>query len=192
MSASRADAGTLRYAPVQIWIHWLSALVIVGLVVAGLVMTRIGQTPVTGLIYELHKSFGLIVVALVLARLVARAIRGAPPHAPMPGWQRLAARISHVALYVLIVVVPLSGWAATSACCRPVNLFFTVDLTLPIARGFDVARPIFVVHRYAAYLLAFVVLVHAAAALHHHYVRRDGTLARMTGGRPRRVGLTRP
>ncbi|WP_349370051.1 cytochrome b [Salinarimonas sp.] len=183
-------AAAPRYATVQIWIHWLTALCIVGLIPAGLIMTRIGPGTLTNALYELHKSFGLIVVGLVLARLLARAAHGAPEHAPMPGWQILAARISHVALYLLIVIVPLSGWAATSACCAPVNLFWTVDMTLPVARGFDVARPIFVVHNYAAYLLTFVVLVHAGAALHHHYSRRDDTLARMTSGRPRKAGLT--
>ncbi|MGP9819250.1 cytochrome b [Salinarimonas sp. NSM] len=189
--AGRDIAVAPRYAAVQIWIHWLTALVIVGMIAAGLTMTRIGPGTLTNALYELHKSFGLIVVGLVVLRLVARAVHGAPAHAPMPGWQLLAARISHVALYLLLVVVPLSGWAATSACCAPVNLFWSVDMTLPVARGFDVARPIFVVHNYAAYLLAFVVLVHAGAALQHHYLRRDDTLARMTGGRPRRVGLTR-
>ncbi|MGJ3262675.1 MAG: cytochrome b [Salinarimonas sp.] len=190
--ARTKDAGVVpRYAAVQIWIHWLTAVAIVGLVAAGLTMTRIGSGTLTNALYELHKSFGLIVVGLVALRLVARAIYGAPEHAPMPEWQALAARISHVALYLLLVVVPLSGWAATSACCAPVNLFWTVEMTLPVARGFDVARPIFVVHNYAAYLLVFVVLVHAGAALQHHYLRRDDTLARMAGGRPRRVGLTR-
>lgn len=184
-------AAAPRYAAVQIWIHWLTALCIAGLVAAGLTMTRIGPGALTNALYELHKSFGLIVVALVVARLLARATYGAPPHAPMPGWQLLAARISHVALYLLIVIVPLSGWAATSACCAPVNLFWTIDMTLPVARGFDVARPIFVVHNYAAYLMMFVAFVHAGAALQHHYLQRDDTLARMTTGRPRKVGLTR-
>lgn len=183
-------AAAPRYAAVQIWLHWLTALCIVGLIPAGLTMTRIGSGTLTNALYELHKSFGLIVVGLVIARLLARAAYGAPEHAPMPGWQILAARISHVALYLLIVIVPLSGWAATSACCAPVNLFWSVEMTLPIARGFDVARPIFVVHNYAAYLLTFVVLVHAGAALHHHYARGDDTLARMTGGRRRKAGLT--
>ncbi|WP_245258996.1 cytochrome b [Salinarimonas rosea] len=189
--ARRDMAAVPRYARVQIWIHWLTALAVLGLIAAGLTMTRIGPGTLTNALYELHKSFGLVVVGLVVLRLVARAVHGAPAHAPMPGWQLLAARISHVALYLLLVVVPLSGWAATSACCAPVNLFWSVEMTLPVARGFDVARPIFVVHTYAAYLLAFVVLVHAGAALQHHYLRRDDTLARMAGGRPRRVGLTR-
>jgi cytochrome b561 len=179
-----------RYATAQIWIHWLTALFVVGLIAAGLTMTRIGPGTLTNALYELHKSFGLIVVGLTIARLAARAAFGAPDHAPMPGWQLLAARISHVALYLLVIVVPLSGWAATSACCAPVNLFWSIEMTLPVARGFDVARPIFVVHNYAAYLLAFVALVHAGAALQHHYLRGDDTLARMTGGRRRKAGLT--
>ncbi len=169
-----------RYAPVQILIHWVTAIIILGMFPVGLVMTRLGPSTLTNLLYELHKSFGLIVIGLALIRIVIRLTKGAPPLVPgMPRWQRLAAIWSHRALYALIVLVPLSGWAATSACCAPVNLFWTIPLTLPVSGGFDVADPIFLAHNILAVTLALLLLTHAGAALHHHYMRRDDTLRRM-------------
>ena len=88
-------------------------------------------------------------------------------------------------MYILIVLVPLAGWTATSACCAPVNLFWTIPVTLPIEGGMDAAKPIFRIHDTLALTLTAIVLVHAAAALHHHFVRRDPTLLRMWPGRAR-------
>lgn len=81
------------------------------------------------------------------------------------------------------MAVPLLGWAGTSACCAPVMLYFTLPLTLPISGGMPVGEAILRVHQVAAFTLVALVLLHAAAALHHHLVRRDGTLRRMLPGR---------
>lgn len=172
-----------RYSTLQIAIHWISAIIIIGMFPIGLVMTRLGPGTTTNLLYELHKSFGLIVIGLVVLRLVVRAMSGAPPIArTIPPWQRIAARGTHVAIYILIVLVPLTGLAATSACCAPVNLFWTIPMTLPIYGGFDVARPIFLLHNVFSVTLAGILLLHAGAALHHHYVKKDDTLKRMMPG----------
>lgn len=178
-----------RYAGIQILIHWLAAFLVIGMIATGFVMTNRGPGPVTNALYEIHKSIGLVLVGLIVARLLARAVYGAPEPVPMPGWQRLAAGISHGALYVLLILVPLSGWAATSSCCPPVNLFWTIDMTLPIGRDMARAQWIFAIHEVLAYLLAAVVLIHAAAALKHHYGDRDPTLRRMLPGEDR-AGLT--
>lgn len=190
MSDAERAVAAPRYAGVQIFIHWVAALLVIGMVATGFVMTDLGPGQLTNALYEIHKSIGLILVGLIAARLVARAVYGAPEPVPMPGWQHLAAGISHVSLYVLLVVVPISGWAATSSCCPPVNLFWTIDMTLPIGRDMARAQAIFAVHAVSAYLLAFVVLIHAVAALHHHYIGRDATLRRMMPGGDRAT-LTR-
>lgn len=172
-----------RYAGFQIALHWIIALIIFGMVPVGLVMTRLDPSNLTNLLYELHKSFGLIVFGLVVIRIAARFILGAPPLEPnMPGWQVIAARISHGALYVLMVLVPLTGWAATSACCAPVNLFWTIPLTLPIGGGFDTAGPIFLLHNIFTMAMVALVLIHAVAALYHHYAMKDDTLRKMMPG----------
>ncbi|MGF3025868.1 cytochrome b [Methylobacterium aquaticum] len=173
-----------HYAPSQKVLHWAVAALIVALVPIALAMANLPDGDLKNALYEWHKSFGLTVLALALARLLVRAARGAPPLvASLPAWQRRAAHASHLALYALIVVVPMLGWAGTSACCAPVMLYFTLPLTLPISGGMPVGEAILRVHQVAAFALVALVVLHAAAALHHHLVRRDGTLRRMLPGR---------
>jgi cytochrome b561 len=175
----RMNART-RYSPAQKWLHWTMALLIVVMVAVGLTMTRLGEGELTNALYELHKSTGLVVLGLALARIAVRSRRGAPPlEASIPNWQRFAARVSHYVLYGLIGFVPLAGWAATSSCCAPVSLFWTVPLTLPVPREEAFSKAVFWIHFSLAFTLIGVVLIHAAAALHHHFVRHDSTLLRM-------------
>ncbi|MBY0299316.1 MAG: cytochrome b [Methylobacterium sp.] len=176
-----------HYSSTQKALHWVVAVLIAGLVLVAITMVNLGEGDLQNRLYELHKSFGLTVLALVLARILVRLSRGAPElEAGIPAWQRRAAHASHAALYGLILLVPLLGWAGTSACCAPVNWFGLVSLTLPISGGMPVGERILGVHKLAAFLLVFLALVHAAAALHHHLIRRDGTLRRMLPG-PGRV-----
>ena len=189
MSTDTMEAGSRpgrlkRYAGVQIALHWIIALIIIGMIPVGKVMTGLDPSNLTNLLYELHKSFGLIVFGLILVRIAARLILGAPPLEPtMPRWQIIAARVSHGALYILMVLVPLTGWAATSACCAPVNLFWTIPLTLPIGGGFETARPIFQLHNIFTMAMIALVLIHAVAALYHHYAMKDDTLRKMMPGK---------
>lgn len=184
-----ADTAT-SYSSAQKAVHWITAAFILALVPVGLAMANwMGEGALTNIFYELHKSFGILVFALALTRIALRWKRGAPPLVDgLPRWQRAAAMASHYALYGLIVLVPLSGWAATSACCAPVNLFWTIPLTLPVSGGMETAKAIFVVHYALAFTLTAIVLVHVGAALHHHWVRRDETLRRMLPGRSLRQG----
>ena len=175
------------YAPAQKWLHWsMAAIIVLVMVPAGLTMTRLGEGETTNTLYELHKSVGLIAFSLAVLRAAIRLTRGAPPIEPdVPSWQRFAAYVSHYAMYMLIFLIPLTGWAATSACCPPVNLFWTVPLTLPVPHSEDLAKAIFRLHYGFVYTLIAIVAVHVAAALQHHFIRRDRTLVRMLpGGAP--------
>jgi cytochrome b561 len=178
-----ADAPA-SYSAVQKWLHWsMAAVILLIMIPAGLTMTRLGEGETTNRLYELHKSFGLIIFALAVVRAITRLIRGAPPLEPnIPTWQRVAAHASHYALYMLIVLVPLTGWAATSACCKPVNLFWTLPLSLPVPDDENLAKAIFRFHYGFVYTLAAIVAVHVAAALQHHFIQRDRTLLRMLPG----------
>jgi cytochrome b561 len=172
------------YSAGQVAIHWTMALIIVLMVPVGILMADVlSDGAVKNTFYELHKSFGIIVFSLALLRILLRLTRGAPPLvAGLPAWQRAAAYASHYAMYVLVVIVPLTGWSATSACCAPVNVFWTLPVTLPVSGGMERAEGIFAVHRALALTLAGIVLIHASAALHHHFIRRDATLRRMLPG----------
>jgi len=172
------------YSSGQKWLHWTMATIILLIMIpAGLTMTRLGDGELKNFLYELHKSFGLVILSLAVIRATVRLTRGAPPlERNIPAWQRFAAYVSHYAMYMLIFLVPLTGWAATSACCKPVNLFWTVPLSLPVPDGMDLAKQIFVFHYALVAILAAIVIVHIGAALQHHLIRRDRTLLRMLPG----------
>ena len=173
----------LSYGAVQKWLHWGMAALIVVMVAVGLTMTRLGEGPVTNFLYEMHKSVGLTLLGLALVRIVVRLARGAPALEPgVPRWQRIAAYTTHYALYVLIVLIPVAGWTATSSCCAPVNLFWTVPLTLPVPGHEAFWKTVFPIHYALAFTLIGVVLLHISGALQHHLLRRDRTLVRMLPG----------
>lgn len=177
------------YSGAQKALHWLMALLVVVMLAVGLSLPRLGPGPLTNTLYEIHKSTGMLLLALVLVRLALRFRRGAPPLDPtLPLWQRRAAAASHAALYGLLIVMPIAGWAGTSACCRPVEFLWTVPMTMPVPPGDAVTKPAFALHLALGLALIALIGLHAAAALHHHFVRRDDTLRRMLPG----AGAVRP
>lgn len=171
------------YSAPQRLIHWLMALSILSMLPVGFYMANAFGAdfpPERGQLYELHKSFGFIVFLLACARVFFRLTRGAPEaEASLSLFQRRVSRVVHYLLYVLIFVVPLSGWIATSMCCAPVNLFWTVPVTLPVSGGEELYKRVFAVHMASAILMTVLVLAHIGAAIMHLVVMKDGVFRRM-------------
>lgn len=170
--------------------HWLMAVLILTLGCVGLYMADLPNSPQKIKIYALHKSIGLTVLALALLRLSWRAVDRRPPDVPMPRWQALAARGAHVALYVFMLALPLSGWLYNSASGFPLQWFGLFNLP-SLSGGRDDALKAIAheLHEAGWWLLLAVVVAHAAAALKHHFVDRDATLARMLPWRSRAAAL---
>ena len=123
--------------------------------------------------------FGLLIFFLVWVRLALRLKYAAPRIEPaLPRWQARAATLVHVLLYVLMIGMPLAGWLMLSAYGKPIPFF---GLTLPALMGPDKALggQIKEVHELVGNLGYFLIGVHAAAALLHHYLKRDSTLRAM-------------
>jgi cytochrome b561 len=187
-----SDAPLVYSTPHRV-IHWLMALLVIGMVPLGLTMTSLPWDPAPGAdpllkgrLYELHKSFGLVIFLLAVTRVVIRLVKGAPPpEASLTSFQRRASALVHHLLYVLIFVVPITGWIATSKCCPPVNLFWTVPLTLPVSGTLESSKPVYLVHFTAVLIMSVLVIGHIGAALTHLLVFKDGVFRRMWPGRPR-------
>ena len=168
------------WGTVSIALHWLTLLLVLGMAVVGLVMTELPTSPPKIQVYALHKSFGLTVLGLTALRLVWRLFSGRPePEPGSPRWQDRIAALTHGSLYGLLIAIPLSGWWFNSASGFGLRWFGLV--ALPKLGGYDpqlklVAKQ---THELLFYTLAALVLVHAGAALYHHYHRRDRTLSRM-------------
>ena len=169
-----------RWGAIAQTFHWLIALLIVVQGAIGLTMVELGMTPAKVKVFALHKSIGLSVLALVLLRLLWRLVQRTPRDPPAPAWQRIAARVSHALLYLLILALPLSGWLFNSAANFPLSWFGLVHVP-SLTHGYDPALKAFALsaHVVLFWILAGVVVVHAAAALWHHFAQRDGVLRRM-------------
>ena len=146
----------------------------------GLTMVDLPNTPHKIAVYTLHKSIGISILALVVLRLGWRLYAGRPRElAGIPSWQARVASATHVALYVLLFAVPLSGWVVNSSTGFPLHWFNLVNLP-PIASKSDalhaVVRPL---HEWLFWALITLACVHAAAAIYHHWFQRDATLVRM-------------
>jgi len=97
----------------------------------------------------------------------------------MPAWERAAARSSHALLYFLMVALPLTGWIVNSASNIPFRVFWTIPLPAIVAPDKAVADAFALVHRGLFVLLVLVLAAHIAAALRHHFVKRNAVLERM-------------
>lgn len=172
-----------RWGVPSIFLHWLTVLLVLGLLVVGLVMTELPNSAFKVKVYALHKSIGLTVLGLTVLRLLWRLFAGTP--APVPGtprWQNALAQVTHGILYVLLLLMPLSGWLYNSASGFPLKYFGWFSVPALSGRDAGLKALAHDIHEWGYLLLIVVVLGHAAAALYHHYRNRDATLARMLPG----------
>ena len=176
MSAAQAP----RFTATAIALHWLVfALIACGFMLA-LYMTGLPLSPAKLKYYSWHKGIGVTVFMLAVARLLWRLAYGAPPPpASMPAWQRRAATASHALLYVLILVIPVSGWLYSSASGVPTVYLGLLQLPDLLARDKTLAEALNNVHIALNYTMLALVVIHAGAALKHHFIDGDDVLARM-------------
>lgn len=160
-------------------LHWITAALIIANLLLGLSMVGLPISPRKLQWYLVHKSIGITVFLLTSLRLAWRALRPHPAPLPMAAWQRRAAAVSHGLLYVLLFVIPISGWLYSSA--TGVQVVYLGLLPLPdlVGKNRALADVLRLVHVGLNSLLFVVVCVHVAAAVKHHVVDRDRALARM-------------
>ncbi len=188
--ADASASGAHDYSGFAKLLHWLIVAVIAALVGLGAYMIGVeGDFQFKLALYQLHKSLGITLFALVVIRLTWRQISPPPAFpAAMPEWERRTAHYAHVALYALMFAVPLSGWVRVSASPLPVStdvfgLFILPHL--PILSDLPGERkaalePIFRnIHWALAWSLVGLVALHSLAALRHAFVKRDNVMSRM-------------
>ncbi len=169
-----------RYGAATITLHWLM-LVLLAAVYATIELREYfprGSDPREAL-KSLHFMLGLSVLLFVALRIYARAKSPTPAIVPpIPKWQQLAAGTTHLALYAFMIAMPIAGWIILSAEGDPVPFF---GLTLPplVGKSEALAEQVEEVHETVGTIGYFVIGIHAAAALFHHYVTRDNSLLRI-------------
>lgn len=176
-----------EYGWLAIALHWIAAIAIVGLFALGLWMTGLRYTdPWYNQAPDIHKSIGVLLIALIALRLLWRWTNPLPAFEPgMPDWERIAARGAHVLMYLLIVLVLASGYLIPTADGTWISVFgwfSTPPVVLGIERQEDLAGW---VHYWSAWALIVLAAVHTLAALKHHFLDHDWTLKKMLGIRSR-------
>ena len=183
-SASRPACEARRFTRTAIALHWLLALLLLAQLAFGwLVLDDIPRnTPARGFWVNQHKSVGLVIGLLVLVRLGWRLRHAPPPPVAMPAWQRRAASLSHLCLYVCMVLMPLSGYLASNFSRHGIKLFNIVRLPPWGSDDKLIYGLLNQTHQVTAVLLAVLISVHVLAVLKHSFIDRDRLLARMWPG----------
>ena len=169
-----------RYTRTAIALHWLTAILLIGLFALGVYMHELPLSPQKLQFYSWHKWAGVSVFLLVLVRLGWR-IAHRPPALPeaIAGWQKSAAHGLHFMLYLLMVAIPLSGWLMSSAKGFQTVWFGVLPLPDLIGKDKELGAILQELHSTLNFGLLALVIAHAAAALKHHLLEKDDVLTRM-------------
>jgi cytochrome b561 len=177
-----------RYHFVQRLIHWLIALLVLGLLAIGALLGNLGfeglkdlvGLEMTNQLYTYHKTFGILLLILMVLRLVLKRALGSPPYEPPLHWfQRAASFTIHGLLYAALILMPIFGWIGTAARGFPVQFF---NLTLPglVPENEALGETMVQLHAITGWVILGLILVHVGAAVYHWKVKRDGVMTRMS------------
>ena len=181
----RVRKESARYGSVLIFMHWLMLLLIVA-VYASIELRELSArgSDLREMLKTWHYFLGLAVFALVWLRLIARFTVPVPAIVPPPArWQRMVANLTELTLYLFMMAMPLLGWLILSGENHAVSVF-GFQLPALIGENRALAKQLEEVHETIGNIGYFLIGVHAAAALAHHYLQRDNTLVRMLPSRP--------
>lgn len=171
------------YSGLQKLIHWVTALLVLTLLPVGFLMVNRGKATnfdaVTGQLYAAHKTFGFIVLLLVLLRIVVRIARGTPaPEPTLNRFQVVASEAVHGLLYLALLAVPILGWAGASAYGAR-GLLGGLSLPEILAKNPELSKTLMGLHGLAAILLIALLFAHIGAAFMHRFLFKDGVMKRM-------------
>jgi cytochrome b561 len=187
MSATSPVQNRQRYALVQRLLHWLIALLVLSSLAGGAMLwsygfeglsTSFGEGA-TNAIYKYHKTGGVLILGLMILRLLLRLAYGSPPtpSSLSPAVAR-AASATHHAFYVLLILMPIVGWAATAAGGFPIE-FFDVHLPPLLGKNEALSETLYQVHGALGFIIGALAILHIAAALRHWLILRDGVMQRI-------------
>jgi len=167
--------------------HWGMFVILLGLVVLGMYMSDLSpETPEQMRekfsLYDWHRSFGLLILLLVVFRLGWRMINPVPKLPTATSRiEVLSAHIVHGLFYLLMFILPVTGWVMSSFLARPVK-FFGLELPALAENNKAMGEVFEEIHEVIAFILIFVFVIHLGAALFHHFIRKDDVLLRMVPG----------
>jgi len=173
------------YTGTAIVLHWLVALLIFVAFPLGVYMHELPLSPIKLRLYSYHKWLGITVLMFAILRVLWR-ISHRPPALPasLPRWQQIATHAVHHSLYLLLILIPLSGWLMSSAKGFQTVWFGVFPLPDLVAKNKVLGDLLQEVHEVLNFTLLGLVSLHILAALKHHFIDHDGILKRMLSTRP--------
>lgn len=174
-----ADIGNERWGWLGKMFHWLTALLVLIQIPLGIYADDMRLSPLKLDLFVWHKSIGFVILLLTISRILWRINATVPGHVPDIPIRQALAKISHGLLYLLMLLLPTSGWVMSSAANIPFSLFWLFEIpaiTSPNEALEEVAET---VHNTCVVLLLVVLTLHITAALWHHFIRRDNVLRRL-------------
>ncbi len=173
----------LEYSTGSKIIHWTLAIIIILMLALSFFLDDVPK-PNQPIAYMIHKSFGLLVLALMLVRLLWISMRGKPElPATVPNWQKVLARGVQYSLYLFLFLMPISGWIMSVAANHPPVFFGLFSVSLPITPSEDLAGIMAQTHEIIAWILIFLLVLHVAGALKHYFFNKDNVLQTMLPGK---------
>jgi cytochrome b561 len=182
MENPMADAATIsRYSPPAQIFHWLTVLFIAAAWTLGVIGDDLPRGPLRHTGELIHILSGEVVVLLLLLRLVWRFVTPAPPleQTRFGALAALATKLGHLAIYALLFAAPVVGLVTLFHGGEPLPLFGIAEIPSPWPRNRELKHYSQEIHELLAHVLLLLAVLHAAAALAHHYVLKDRTLKRM-------------
>lgn len=184
-STSGRDRIGWRYTRTAVWLHWLLAVLLTAQVGVGWYMLSIEKDPNSTFYFNLHKSVGLIIATLVVLRIFWRLTH---PRRELPegtaGWERKLSVTSQALIYLVMVLMPITGYIGASYSKYPVA-FFGLPLPVWATHNHDLSEQYFNVHGILAWILVGIVSLHLLGALKHLFIDHDGVFQRMWTTGPR-------
>jgi cytochrome b561 len=172
-----------RYGVVALTLHWLMATLIITLVAIGIYMVRlpdVGFNIKKITLILVHKEIGILVLTLAVARLTWRQLNRLPRLIDaVPEWTQVTAIFVHLCFYAFMLALPFTGWVMSSAAGIPVSFLGLFLLPDFVPHDDFLFGWLGALHNWLGYTMAGLICLHAGAALRHHFILRDNTLAKM-------------
>ena len=180
-SFSSSRALPLKYSAAAKFTHWFVAVAVIMLLAIGPVMKRlVPEGSLRDNLYNFHEALGALVLIVMVARLARRMAFGVPaPDASMPPIEQQASLWAQYALYVLLFITTVLGWAGTNAYGDPVSVFGLFSFPTIIGKDQPLSDGIIFCHLICGILIGVIATLHIAGALYHRFVKGDGVLQRM-------------
>ncbi|MFG5120216.1 cytochrome b [Methylorubrum sp. POS3] len=182
-TALRSVGGPARYGRMAQALHWLTALLVAAVLPLAWIATNLAkEDPAKPIVFQFHKSVGLTILALVVLRILWRALHPPPPDTVEPAGLALIGRINHWLLYAVFLLMPVSGYLLSAYNGNTTQFFYLFPIP-GFAKDKALQETFASVHLAGQYAVYALVGLHIAATIWHAAIRRDAVLARMLPGR---------